>query len=286
MVQGMNQGWDERFHKIAPYLSQVNSRVGKFAVYVNDSIVSYSIRLFGEYTQAEVEVISRYLNEGDTFIDVGTNIGYHARAVQQQTKCEVLAFEPNVSHFMVALHNCRDLPVQVVNAAVGAEVGTLKLTPFDPSQVGNYGELKIADEGDDVPVVALDGVGLQSCHLIKIDVEGFEINVLTGAANSIDKFRPVIQFEAQERDKWPACWKFLDDKNYSHYWIPCRNYPVGETFIPKPSFNPFGDGGVLNILAVPNERDQPIGLMPVEYDVSYGETVQRYAGDSRYILCF
>lgn len=266
------QYWENKFLELKPYLTQVDARVGNFLVYTHDNIVSYAIRLYGEYCHAEVNTMSLFLNKESTYLDIGTNIGYHARAIYQQTGCKVLGFEPNPNHFLVAWYNCKDHPVQLMNAAVGNYTGKAKIKTFDPGQVENFGNISIVeDDGDEVDAITIDQLNLNSCDVMKIDVEGFEFEVLEGANTTIDKFNPVIFYEAQDTDIWPKCWGFLNEKDYIQYWVACRNDPIGETYR-RPETSPFKDGGVLNIIAVPSNKPQPIELMKVFPDKTFKET--------------
>jgi FkbM family methyltransferase len=275
-----------KFEEIKPGLVMTNSKIGNFAVYKNDTIVSHAIRLFGEYAHAEIDVMSLYLNEDSVYLDVGTNIGYHALAIHKQNKCKVLAFEPHPTHFLVAAFNCQNSPIQVLNEGLSDEDATIKIDDFDIDVAGNYGEVASSTEGIEVQVTTLDSLKLTKCDLIKIDVEGLEYKVLMGGLKTIEKFRPVIFYEAIDDVVWPTCHKLLDSMGYKQYWVGCKNKPIRPTFH-KTDDNPFGKGAVANILAVPNERDQPDFLIPsVEFNSkleNFNEILHRY---KRYILIF
>jgi hypothetical protein len=94
-----------------------DSRLGTFLVYKNDTVISKSIDMYGEYCQAEVNILKEYLpNDFSQYVDIGTNIGYHLVAVHKETNCNVLGFEPNPKHFAVASYNSNDYPkIQIIN---------------------------------------------------------------------------------------------------------------------------------------------------------------------------
>lgn len=268
--------WEKKFDALKPFLALTDTRVGEMAVYTHDNIVSYAIRLYGEYCHAEIDVMSRFLKKESGYLDVGTNIGYHARAVQRQTGCDVMGFEPNPNHFVVASYNCQGLPIQIVNAAVGNHSGKTFIKHFEPDQVENFGNISIVESGgDEVELIKLDQLNIVKCDLIKIDVEGFELQVLEGAVNILNKFKPVIFYEAQEEELWPECWQFLDDLGYRQYWIACRNSPIGDTHR-KPNEDPFGTSGVMNILAVPGDKEQPTDFMPVVKDQQFAQAIHQH----------
>jgi FkbM family methyltransferase len=273
---------NEQFQHIRKDLTLVKSKVGDFAVYLNDNTVSLAIRLFGEYCDAEVEIMSKYLNEDSLYLDIGTNIGYHARGVQMRSGAKVIAFEPHPKHFAVAAYNCQNLPIVVYNTALGAKQGTLTITDFEADEVMNYGEVRATSEGVEVNVSKLDDFKLKDCTLMKIDVEGQELNVLKGAARTIKKFNPVIFYEAQELDVWTKCHTWLADRGYKQYWVTCRTKPIAPTFIPTDE-NPFGTSGVSNILAIHESQEQPDYLMEVVNGEDFNSLVNRL---KRYILLY
>lgn len=254
-----------------------DSRLGEFLVYKNDTVISKAIDMFGEYCQAEVEILSEYLNENSQYVDIGTNIGYHLVAVHKETNCNVLGFEPNPKHFAVASYNSREYPkIQVVNAGASDKKSEFTLKDFDPTQSTNYGDIHITeDEGITVKMIPLDSVGLSSCHVIKLDVEGHEYEAIQGCAKTISKFRPVVFYEAMEWDVWTKVNEFLTDREYTQYWVACRTKPLGETFKPS-NENPFGSSTVANILSIPNEKPQPNDLVKVIPGEGFSTCFERY----------
>ena len=255
-----------------------DSRLGTFLVYKNDTIISKAIDMYGEYCQAEVNILKEYLpNDFSQYVDIGTNIGYHLVAVHKETNCNVLGFEPNPKHFAVASYNSKDYPkIQIINAGASDKKSERVLKDFDPTQSTNYGDIHITgDEGIAVKMISLDNVGLANCNVIKIDVEGHEFEALQGCVKTISKHRPVIFYEAMEWDVWNNCQQFLEARKYKQYWVACRTKPIAETFKPSDE-NPFRDSTVANILAVPAELTQPNDLVEVVPGEGFTTCFQRY----------
>jgi len=254
-----------------------SSRIGDFLVYKNDIVISKAIDLYGEYCQAEVDILSEYLGETSQYIDIGTNIGYHLVAVHKATNCNVLGFEPNPKHFAVASYNSKDYPkIQVVNAGASDKSSEFTLKDFDPTKSTNYGDIHITeDEGITVKMIPLDTVGLSSCHVIKLDVEGHEYEAIQGCTKTISKFRPVVFYEAMEWDVWTKVNEFLTDRQYTQYWVACRTDPIADTFKVADE-NPFGSSTVANILSVPNEKPQPNNLVEVTPGEGFSTCFERY----------
>lgn len=268
----------EHFETLKPHLVSVDTKVGDMAVYKYDTGVGLALRLFGEYCDAEVDVMSSFLNNDSLYVDVGTNVGYHALAIQKRKGCKVIGFEPHPNHFAVAAYNCQNNPILIYNTALGNTKGTIKLTDFTIDKPDNYGEVKLDENASiDTNITKLDSFKLDQCDVIKIDVEGNELNVLKGARNTIKKYNPTIFYEAQEDDKWPGCYDYLTDRGYKQYWVTCRTRPL-HTAYREPDQDPFGTNGVCNILAVHESRDQPINLIPVEPNETYSQAVKRITG--------
>jgi FkbM family methyltransferase len=155
--------------------------------------------------------------DGVVALDIGANIGVFtlewARAMTGWG--EVVAFEPQDRLFYalagnVALHNAYN--VRPIHAAVGAESGSMMIPRPNYLRAGSYGSLELRyrgektefigqavsyDEADLVPVilVELDGYELPRVDLIKIDVEGMELDVLAGAAKTLARCRPSLIIE-------------------------------------------------------------------------------------------
>lgn len=278
MENNSNDSLNEHFEKIRPLLAQTESRVGDMIVYKNDNIVSQAIGLYGEYCHAEINIMARYLDKDSLYLDIGTNIGYHAKGINHEVGCNVIGFEPHPSHFCVAAYNCQGKNILLYHTALGNKTGTIDLTDFDHGKIGNYGEITTVVEDDDevitVPLKKLDTFNLDKCTLMKIDVEGAELSVLQGATKTIKKHRPVIFYEAIDKEVWMACHSFLDTREYKQYWVTCKTKPLAPPFRLSDA-NPFGNGGVSNILAVPTEKEQPTDLVEVIEGETYDEMVNR-----------
>ncbi len=269
-----NYDLNETFNALKPDLGITETNVGQMIVYKKDTIVSQSLAIFGEYSFAEIVVMSRYLDQSSVYVDIGTNIGYHALAVNKFVGCNVIGFEPHPTHFAVAAHNIKDKNIMLYNAACSNKAGTFNMATFDAHEIGNFGEAHQADAGITVQCLKLDELKLDNCTVMKIDVEGHELNVMKGAVKTIKKFRPVIFFEALQENNWEDCRKFLADKDYQTYWVVCRVKPLHETF-KKTDLNPFKDTASFNILAVPNEKTQPDDLINVTPGEWYHDMVER-----------
>ena len=175
---------------------------------LSDHVIGLNI-LRGRYEQDEIALVRTLLRPGDTAIDVGGHIGFFTMqmAVLVGAGGRVYAFEPLDSNAellerSIAENRLGDRVV-VQRAAVGAAPGPATLT--FPAETLNSGGAYLLRGGTSpltgnqtrqIPVVALDHVDIKRpVRLIKMDVEGAEPQVLTGAEGLLRADRPVILSE-------------------------------------------------------------------------------------------
>ena len=135
-------------------------------------------------------------------VDVGAHVGFWTRDMAERF-AEVHAFEPAEDTFACLEKNTADLTnVHLRFAAVGDQCGVCNVEE-DGRRLGNTGA-RFVRPGQGVRLVlALDDVGLQGCNLLKVDVEGFELQVLMGAQRLIAEHKPVIIMETDKKFSRP-----------------------------------------------------------------------------------
>lgn len=146
----------------------------------------------GTYEPWVQDAIARYLRPGDWAWDVGAYIGYHT-LLMWRLGANVVAFEPDRETFdrlskNLSLNGARS--VQALRRAVGREAGWAQLVPVEGSPQQTHVEWQAAGE---CPVVSLDDLLLEfpAPRLVKVDVEGAELDVLAGATRLIREVGPV-----------------------------------------------------------------------------------------------
>ncbi|SDE30477.1 FkbM family methyltransferase [Desulfuromonas thiophila] len=136
--------------------------------------------------------------------DIGANIGLTVLALSQMAR-EVRAFEPSPTTFAFLQRNlaCSGVVnVHVSNIGFGAESAQSTITFAANNRSGGYVSTKIRPEKDHVTeniVIEVFDVYCKKNNFfpsfIKIDVEGFELEVLSGANKFIAEYKPVVFFE-------------------------------------------------------------------------------------------
>jgi hypothetical protein len=66
--------------------------------------------------------------------------------------------------------------------------------------------------------LALDDLGLDRCRLLKIDVDGAEVDVLRSGQALIGRTRPVLYVENDVRERSPGLLRYMGDLGYDLYW--------------------------------------------------------------------
>ncbi|CAN5350072.1 hypothetical protein BH10PAT1_BH10PAT1_1020 [soil metagenome] len=210
---------------------------GYFMYYINDLFVGKSMDIYGEWTEDELQVLGNLIKPGQVVIDVGAFIGTHSVYFGQKVYPGgiVYSFEPQRTIFNllctnVAINNI--LNIKCINKAVGDENRTCIIPVLDPNVEQNFGGISTNSfkDGDFVETMLIDDMPLEGCHLIKIDVEGREINVLNGAAKTIKKFKPVLYVECNKAEKSEDILKFLKKNKYKSYWHILNYYSKNNYF--------------------------------------------------------
>jgi len=236
----------------------VECRQGIMIYNRNDQYVGESLHRYGEFSPGEAELFRKILKPGMLVVEIGANIGAHTVELSQLVgwRGTVVAFEPQRVVFQtlcanIALNNCAN--VYTFQSAVGDHVGTIKVPFLPPEQLNNFGGLSLrgVEAGEDVPLTTLDTLNLPTCHLLKIDVEGMEVEVLRGAAATIERCRPVIYAEDDRAERSAELVQLLADYRYNMF----RHEP--------PLFSPdnfageqqniFGNIASRNLFCIPEE---------------------------------
>jgi FkbM family methyltransferase len=141
----------------------------------------------------EMLVWRRALRDGGIFVDVGANVGTYTIWAAEQG-AEVIALEPAADTFGLLEENIslNGYPVTALRAAAGDHCGSARFTAG--LDTGN----SLAPDGPVVTdLVTVDSlIGERRVTGMKVDVEGFEIDVLRGAARALaDRRIGLIQIE-------------------------------------------------------------------------------------------
>jgi FkbM family methyltransferase len=199
--------WRVFFYALGPTASFVmRTPYYRLRVHPRRGTLTRAIIRRGNWEAAETRAFAAAIAPGDFVVDAGANFGHYAlvAAAIAGPAGLVVAFEPHPAVFPLLADNVglQDHGNIVAEPAGLAEVrGTLEIT----TDLGNPGghsfiasNVRSGGGGIVVPLRGLDeyladqGLAERRLALLKIDVQGFEMRVLRGAAATIDRHRPVV----------------------------------------------------------------------------------------------
>lgn len=203
--------------------------------------VGYQILETGAYDAEDIEAMKGLLDRiysirssGAVVIDCGANIGVMTLELARHLKGwgQVFAFEAQERLFYalcgnVALANAFN--VQIRHNAVGVEVTQIQIPQIDYLRQGSYGSLElkfcpstefigqaVSYQGKNLATInqiSIDSLSLPRLDFLKIDVEGMELEVLSGARETVEKCRPLMWIEWIKSDQ-EALKDFLLTRDY------------------------------------------------------------------------
>lgn len=173
-----------------------------FAIVETDSHIGKWVEESGrlDHDQNVLPQILPFIPEGGIVIDIGANIGSHTIAYAKKVGLtgNVFAYEPNPEAFKCLVYNMKEL-VNVFEFpfAIGNTIGSIDVIQENE----NLGMAYVKESKNGIAIITTldkEMKDIQKVDFIKIDVEGFEIDVLKGARETILKFNPVMLIEVNE----------------------------------------------------------------------------------------
>ena len=137
----------------------------------------------------DLNTVYKHCRNFDVAVQAGGNCGIWPKAMGKKFRV-VYTFEPDPMNFRCLCANAPAENIYKFNAALGSRHRTtsLKLRP------DNVGAHQIGGDGD-IPMLKIDDLALTACDLIYLDVEGFELNAISGGLQTISDFNPTIVVE-------------------------------------------------------------------------------------------
>jgi FkbM family methyltransferase len=218
-------------------------RWGRFLLVRGDMISTY-VDVYGEWCEQEVSLYRRLLKPDSVVIEVGANLGMHTVPLAKiASSGQVICFEPqrvifDVLSRNVALNNLDN--VDAHRLAVGEHQGIITIESTDYETPWNYGafsvvagfsgEARFTGEITFEPttVVVLDEfpqtAGLRRVDLLKVDAEGFELEVLRGSDRLIARTRAVLFVENNNPANGDDLIRHIRGLGYDCYWYCAERF--------------------------------------------------------------
>lgn len=207
-------------------------------------MVSQYADVYGEWCELELRLFEKLVAPESNVVEVGSHIGLHAIPLARMAaRGQVFCFEPQrILHQILcansALNNCTNL--HAANRAVGNARGMVEIAATDYATPWNYGSFSVdrgfSTEGEfrglqraeRIEITRLDDeaaiAALRSVRLLKIDVEGFELQVIEGARKLIDAHRPVLFVENNKQENGDALIAAIRALGYECYWFVAERF--------------------------------------------------------------
>ncbi|MFZ7174104.1 FkbM family methyltransferase [[Pasteurella] aerogenes] len=222
---------------------------GLFNLIEGDFIANYA-KTYGEWSEVEVFFFHSLLNAQDNVIEVGANIGMHTIPIAKKIpQGRLFCFEPQRVLFQALCCNLslnQLTNVYSYNQGVSYQSQEMEIVGSNYDTAWNYGSYSL-DKGfnsegnfhgethiETIQIISLDThteiQKLSSLKLLKIDAEGFEMNVLRGAEETIKTFQPVIFVEAHLQNETLALIEYINSLNYDCYWFCSARYQPNNHF--------------------------------------------------------
>lgn len=144
--------------------------------------------------------VCKHIRPGTVAVDGGAHFGSIALPMLQ-AGAEVFAFEPSSESADCLRHNCKAFAhkLHVFERGLSKTFGFARIE-IAQDQPDNHGaRYLVPDQEGDVMLVPLDGIITSEVSVIKLDIEGYELNALQGAPETIKQWRPVIICEVNEK---------------------------------------------------------------------------------------
>jgi FkbM family methyltransferase len=253
----------------------VASKHGPMLVNRHDVYMGQAILKYGEYSELEFEFLRVLLKFPGLVIEVGANMGALtiplAAELARQGR-ELLVFEPQPVIFQqlcanLALNGLMN--VKALPYACGSENGAVSFAVPDYRSLGNFGSTEMrsappaASRSERVQCVRLDDlVGPAEVGVMKIDVEGFELDVLKGCVGILERSKPVLYVENDRLERSAELIQWLLDHDYRLWWhMPPLFNPDNHLGVKENAYPDIVSG---NMLCVPKARSTRIeGLIEI-----------------------
>lgn len=172
--------------------------------------------VFGMYESDTVEVFKKLVKPGMTVVDVGAHVGFYTLLAARLAgpTGRVYAFEPNPEVFGLLLRNIKENGYEGIVRAVPKAASNsrrtvrLYLSETESGETSFYPDDQVTQDNIEVETVVLDEFfskeGWPKVHVVKVDVEGAEVEVLQGIKEIVQRnphLKLIVEFNPNTQVK-------------------------------------------------------------------------------------
>jgi len=165
-----------------------------------DRFMANEMKPDGRYQSSHLDAALAHVSDFSCAIDGGAHVGTWSKMLSGRFG-RVVAVEPSWDTFECLNVNMQRFAcenVDTLNVALGAKRGFVSMAPLDEraEDLANTGA-RFVQPGGSIVCEAIDDWNLPSLGFLKLDVEGSEVDALTGAAFTLTRCKPVVLFECK-----------------------------------------------------------------------------------------
>jgi FkbM family methyltransferase len=176
----------------------------QLALYPHDKGVSIELAVYRVHEPCTSRLLGQCLQPGMTVVDIGCNIGYYALLEAQRVgpTGRVIAIEPEPRNAQLFLQNVKANSYRNIvfhQVAISDRNGTSLLRISNKSNRHSLNSVPWPTTEFEVPVRTLDALIAEdppeSLELVRMDLEGHEVVVLSGMLRTIKRYSPRLVIE-------------------------------------------------------------------------------------------
>ena len=198
-----------------------------------DGIQIYMYGSHNYYERKLLDYLSTQWNNGiigetikkEAILDIGSNIGNHTLYFLNECHAKFsYCFDPAKDTFQILKRNIEVNHLEkrtcLYNAGVGSSMGNANISSQRHKDTA-YTKISMAENGN-VNVVSIDGLGIkEKIGFVKIDVEGFELEVIKGMQKTLEENKPFVMIEIWNDNK-EAILSIMEDLGYCYQCLGDR----------------------------------------------------------------
>lgn len=207
----------------------VAGRHGWFLANKYDQYLGRALLTYGESSEIEHTFLSSLLREDDCVVEVGANIGTHtiglAKTVGPQGSVVAIEAQPAIFRILcanIALNGLNNITPHGLGCGSKKTTMTVPAIDYNANVIHNSGGISLSPNGSGltVSIEPLDELLADhpSIRLLKIDVEGMEQEVLSGAQRLIRMHRPFLYVENDRIEKSQSLIEWIIAADYRLWW--------------------------------------------------------------------
>lgn len=184
----------------------VNYQLGKSQLIIPfEHALPYYRKTYAKYSQNVVDVSALVVKKypQSSIIDIGANIGDTVALIRSEVDAPILCVEGEAEYFEVLAENAKQWSNVILENTFVA-IGDMK-EKWVNNQVGGTAHLtKVEDESASIQAVTFQSLDeilsrhpqiRQSCRLVKVDTDGFDLGILNESLPELKRHLPVLFFE-------------------------------------------------------------------------------------------